>query len=45
MVDRGEVTRRECEDALAGVTAEIGALVAQSMEWTREEIRSLGVYA
>lgn len=45
MVDRGEVTRRECEDALAGVTAEIGALVAQSTEWTREEIRSLGVYA
>jgi hypothetical protein len=45
MVDRGEVTRRECEEAISAVTSEIGALVAQSIEWTREEIRSLGVYA
>lgn len=45
MVDRGEVTRRECEEAISTVTSEIGALVAQSTEWTREEIRSLGVYA
>ena len=45
LVDRSKVSRRDCDDALSGVTGEIGALVAQSSEWTREEIRSLGVYA
>lgn len=45
LVDRSDVTRRDCDEALSGVTTEIGALVAQSTEWTREEIRSLGVYA
>lgn len=45
LVDRGEVTRRECDEALTAVTSEIGALIGQPSEWTREEIRSLGVYA
>lgn len=45
LVDRGEVSRRECEDAAALITNEIGALIGQPTEWTREEIRSLGVYA
>lgn len=45
LVDRGEVTRRECEEAHAAVTSEIGALIGQASDWTREEIRSLGVYA
>ena len=45
LVDRSDVTRRDCDEALAAVTGEIGALISQSCEWTREEIRSLGVYA
>lgn len=45
LVDRGEVSRRECDEALTAVTGEIGALIGQPTEWTREEIRSLGVYA
>lgn len=45
LVDRGEITRRECEEAHAAVTSEIGALIGQPTDWTREEIRSLGVYA
>jgi hypothetical protein len=45
LVDRSDVTRRDCDEALASVTGEIGALISQSCEWTREEIRSLGVYA
>jgi len=45
LVDRSDVTRRDCDEALVAVTTEIGALVAQSTDWTREEIRSLGVYA
>ena len=44
-VDRGEITRRECEEAHNAVTSEIGALIGQPTDWTREEIRSLGVYA
>jgi hypothetical protein len=45
LVDRSDVTRRDCDEALVAVTGEIGALISQSCEWTREEIRSLGVYA
>ena len=45
LVDRSDVTRRDCDEALTAVTGEIGALISQSCEWTREEIRSLGVYA
>lgn len=45
MVDRGEVGRRECEEAMGVVMGEIGRLVAQQGDWTREEVRALGVFA
>jgi hypothetical protein len=45
LVDRSAVTRADCDEALSTVKSEIGALIAQSSDWTREEMRSLGVYA
>ena len=38
-------SRREGEGALVGVMAEVGRLVADRVEWTREEVRALGVLA
>lgn len=37
--------RRERGEAVSGLTGEVGRLVADRVEWTREEIRALGVYA
>lgn len=38
-------TKKDCEDATAEVYKEVGRLVAQRTEWTREEVRALGVFA
>lgn len=38
-------TRRDGESDVAGVIAEVGRLVADRVEWTREEVRALGVLA
>lgn len=38
-------TRREGESAVVVAMAEVGRLVADRVEWTREEIRALGVLA
>jgi hypothetical protein len=45
LMDRSEASRRECDDAAAAVCGEIGRLVGDRVDWTREEIRALGVYA
>ncbi|KAK4683437.1 hypothetical protein P7C73_g6828, partial [Tremellales sp. Uapishka_1] len=45
LIERTEASRRECETLQVGVTAEVGRLVADRLDWTREEIRSLGVFA
>lgn len=38
-------TKQDCEDAAAEVYREVGKLVASQVEWTREEVRALGVFA
>jgi hypothetical protein len=38
-------TKKDCEDAAAEVYKEVGKLVAKRTEWTREEVRALGVFA
>lgn len=38
-------TKKDCEDAAMEVYKEVGKLVAQRTEWTREEVRALGVFA
>lgn len=43
--DRSEGSRRECDDALHAVSSEVGRLLSDRVEWSREEIRALGVFA
>jgi len=45
LVDRVDTTRRECEEAAEGCKQEVGRLIADGLEWRREEIRSLGIFA
>ncbi|WWC91905.1 uncharacterized protein L201_006855 [Kwoniella dendrophila CBS 6074] len=44
-VDRDENRKREAGSLLVDVTSEVGRLVAERGDWSREEIRSLGVLA
>ncbi|WWD03957.1 hypothetical protein V865_002015 [Kwoniella europaea PYCC6329] len=45
VIERDEMRKRECEGLLVDVTAEVGRLVGERSDWSREEIRSLGVLA
>ncbi|WVW86370.1 hypothetical protein I302_108415 [Kwoniella bestiolae CBS 10118] len=45
VVERDEIRKKECEGLLVDVCAEVGRLVGERTDWSREEIRSLGVLA
>jgi hypothetical protein len=45
LMEKSETSRRECDEAASAVCAEIGRLMSDRAEWSREEIRALGVYA
>ena len=45
VADRSDESRANCEEAGKAVKGEISLLVGQGADWSREEIRALGVYA
>lgn len=45
LMDKNEQSRREWQETGDMVYAEIGRLVSERLDWTREEIRALGVFA
>ena len=44
VIDRSEPARAACAEAESAVRAETGKLIAGGMDWTREEVRALGVF-
>jgi hypothetical protein len=44
LMDRTDQSRQDCGDATAAVYAEIAKLMVERLDWTKEEIRALGVF-
>ncbi|WWC64796.1 uncharacterized protein I303_107409 [Kwoniella dejecticola CBS 10117] len=45
VIERDEFRKRECDALLVDVNSEVGRLTSERGDWSREEIRSLGVLA
>lgn len=44
-MDHADRTEAKCDEASAAVHVEVGKLLGERLQWTKEEIRALGVFA